>query len=147
MAAEAGPLIRPATSYDAEAIARLLTQLGYPGTEGFLPMRIRDLMADPDETLVVAESDGAVVGVLSLHIIPQLAVEGPFARVSYLVVDEAVTGQGIGRALLAYAESVARECGCDRMELHSATRRTRAHQFYLREGYEESPTYFRKRLA
>lgn len=140
-------VIRPARADDADAIARLLDQLGYPGAASFLPERIQALRADPGETLVVAELDGAVLGVLSLHIIPQLAVEGSFARVSYLVVDEAKTGQGIGGALLAYAESVARARGSDRMELHSSTRRTRAHRFYLREGYEESPKYFRKRLA
>ena len=44
------------------------------------------------------------------------------------------------------AERLAKQRGCDRMELHSGIQRPLAHQFYLREGYVEAPKYFRKAL-
>ncbi len=52
----------------------------------------------------------------------------------------------VGRLLVQEAERLARQRGCDRMELHSGMQRPLAHQFYLREGYIEAPKYFRKAL-
>jgi hypothetical protein len=46
----------------------------------------------------------------------------------------------------AYCEQLARERGCDRMEVHCHSRRVRAHAFYGRQGYEESPKYLIKKL-
>ncbi|MBA4387456.1 MAG: GNAT family N-acetyltransferase [Verrucomicrobia bacterium] len=137
--------IRKANQKDAEAIAALLEQLGYPRTQTFLAERINLLAGDSGEELVVGEEGGRVVAVLSLHFIPQLAVEGPFARISYLCVQEGLRSKGIGRQLEEYAEKAARARGCDRMELHCYARRTDAHRFYFRQGYEESPTYLMKR--
>ncbi len=131
--------IRVARPEDAGAIARLLDQLGYPGTATFLAERIAELAADPDEELVVAEQTGRVVAVLSLHVVPQLALVGPFARISYLCVDAPHRGQGIGAELLAHAEAVARDRGCDRLEVHCAQRREEAQGFYHRHGYGASP--------
>jgi len=48
--------------------------------------------------------------------------------------------------LLDEAERLAADRGCDRMEVHSHTRRVRAHTFYARAQYEESPKYLLKKL-
>lgn len=138
--------IRTATETDASKIVGLLTQLGYPGTEGFIRDKIRKLANHPDGVVVVAVENGAVVGFISLHFIPQVALPGDFARISYLCVDEAVRSGGIGRQLLSYAELRARQRGCDRLELHCHSRRERAHEFYFRHGYAESPKYLLKML-
>jgi GNAT superfamily N-acetyltransferase len=139
--------IRKANREDAEAVAVLLEQLGYPGARVFLAERINSLADDSNEELIVGEDDGRVIAVLSLHFIPQLAVAGPFARVSYLCVHDGFRNRGFGRQLEEYAEASARTRGCDRMELHSHARRTDAHRFYFRQGYEESPKYLIKRLT
>jgi len=138
--------IRKANQEDAGAITALLEQLGYPRTQAFLADRINLLADDSSKELVVGEENGRVVAVLSLHFIPQLAVAGPFARISYLCVQEGLRSQGIGRQLEEYAETTARARGCDLIELHSNGRRTEAHRFYFRQGYEESPKYLMKRL-
>jgi GNAT superfamily N-acetyltransferase len=138
--------IRKATLADADRIANLLTQLGYPGTEGFIREKIVQMSRHPDEELVVAVRNGEVLGFLSLHFIPQIALPGSIARISYLCVDEENRGGGIGRQLEAYCERLARERGCDRIELHCHLRRERAHKFYFRQGYEESPKYLMKKL-
>jgi len=140
-------VLRPARSDDAAAIARLLDALGYGATDGFLARRIVQQCSHPDAALVVAEEKGRVVGVMSLHVIPQLALTGDFCRISYLCVDEGARGRGIGKLLADHAEACARERGCDRIELHSHERRSGAHAFYARLGYEESPKYFIRRLV
>ena len=138
--------IRKAQAEDAADIATLLNQLGYPDAEAFLEGRIRALAGDAGEELVVGDEDGRVVAVLSLHFVPQLAVEGSFARISYLCVREDFRSKGIGRQLEEYAATTAKARGCDRIELHCHSRRTGAHRFYFRQGYEESPKYLMKKL-
>jgi GNAT superfamily N-acetyltransferase len=138
--------IRIATEADAEKIAGLLAQLGYPRSEGFIREKIRELTSHPDGELSVAVDGGKVVGFISLHFIPQLALPGDFARISYLCVDESVRSQGVGQRLESYCERRAREHGCGRIELHCHSRREQAHRFYFRQRYEESPKYLMKKL-
>ncbi|MGP2608344.1 GNAT family N-acetyltransferase, partial [Serratia ureilytica] len=68
--------IRAARLGDRHAIAELMTALGYPGTEAFLTQRMQQLLAHPDEALLVAADGAQVLGVLSLHFLPQLALAG-----------------------------------------------------------------------
>jgi len=138
--------IKKAVESDAAEIADLLTQLGYPASEEFVLGKIRELTGHPDGELVIACEDGKVVGFISFHFIPQLALLGSFARISYLCVDEKVRGRGIGSQLESYAERAARARGCDRVELHCHSRRGEAHKFYARQGYLESPKYFIKKF-
>ncbi|WP_437879788.1 N-acetyltransferase family protein [Pseudomonas sp. LRF_L74] len=138
--------IRTARAADTPALCALLTALDYPGSEAFIAARLEQLLAHPDARLLVAEEAGQVLGFISLHFIPQLALAGDFCRVSYFCVSDAVRSQGIGAALEQAAEQAARERGCDRIELHCAERRQGAHRFYARQGYRESPKYLMKRL-
>jgi len=138
--------IRSAQAGDGPAIEQLLDQLGYTGTTGFLPKRLEGMLADPNERLLVYETTAGVIAFISVHFIPQIAVAGDFARISYFSVADSVRGQGIGREMEEYAVMLAKERGCDRMEVHCHTRRVDAHRFYFRQGYEESPKYLMKRL-
>ena len=135
---------RLATVEDRAAIAALLDDLGYPVDLDFLTRSIQRQLDHTDAVLLVAEVDQAVVGVISLHFIPQLALPGDFCRISYLCVSPEARGQGIGTALEARAYALAQERGCDRMEVHSHSRRWQAHRFYARQGYTEAPKYFVK---
>ena len=138
--------IRQPSVADADSIADLLTQLGYPGTERFIRDKIVQLNSHPDAELAVAIEDGEVLGFISIHFVPQIALSGSFARISYLCVDERARGRGIGTQLESFCERVARERDCDRIEVHCHSRRKRAHDFYFRQGYEESPKYLLKKL-
>jgi len=138
--------IRSARLSDGPAIEQLLDQLGYTGTEGFLPQKLRRILADPDERLLVYETAAGVVAFISVHFIPQIAVAGDFARISYFSVDDSVRGQGTGREMEEYVAMLAQERGCDRIEVHCHSRREDAHRFYFRQGYEEAPKYLVKRL-
>jgi GNAT superfamily N-acetyltransferase len=144
--------IRSAILGDWEGISRLLTQLEYPGTAGFIRSKLERLLNDPAETLLVwAEASAppepsTILGFLSLHFIPQIALQGDLARISYFAVDNEARSHGIGRQLEETATRLATEKGCVLMEVHCHTRRTRAHEFYARQGWTESPKYLIKKL-
>ena len=138
--------IRTATIDDWKGISTLLDQLDYPGTAQFIVPRIRQMTEDPRERLLVYEQDGRIKGFISLHFIPQIALEGDFARISYFAVDQEARSEGIGRQMEEYSTRLARERGCHLIEVHCHTRRSGAHTFYARQGYEESPKYLIKRL-
>jgi len=139
-------LIRQATLKDAGIIRTLLEQLRYPTDPGFIEQQLPKMLAHSDHEILVCELERVVVAFMSIHFVPQIALAGDFAIVSYLCVDEAVRGKGIGTEMNKYAEWIARKRGCDRIQLHSSIWRTEAHQFYLAQGYEEYPLYFSKAL-
>jgi len=139
--------IRLAESKDAFALSALLAELGYADTAPFIERRLAQLMADDTERLLMAEHGNTVLGFLSLHFIPQLALAGDFARISYFCIAEGERSKGAGQQLLQHAERLAAERGCDRMEVHCHQRREKANAFYAREGYQESPRYHIKDLT
>jgi len=138
--------IRYAKREDWKGILLLLDQLEYPGSAHFLEEKLVRMIADPDEVLLVYEEDEKIWGFVSLHFIPQIALEEDFARISYFAVDASARSRGIGQEMEAHCESLARARGCHLMEVHCHIRRIRAHGFYFRQGYEESPKYLIKRL-
>lgn len=139
-------LIREALAADAAAVTQLLAELDYPNDSFAVAERIVSMASNPDSRLLVAEEWGDVVGFISLHFIPQIALAGEFCRISYLCVSGESRGGGIGQKLVDEAERLSIARGCDRMEVHSHSRRVRAHQFYARAEYEESPKYLIKKL-
>lgn len=138
--------IRSAKSEDTQAICDLLKQMGYPHPLALIQEKFEILHNDSNSQILIAEEKGKICGFLSLYFIPQIALQGGFAKICYLCVDENMRSKGVGHLLVKEAEQQARRRGCDRMELHSGMQRPLAHQFYLREGYVEAPKYFRKAL-
>jgi len=137
--------IRGATAEDAAAIAPLLGELGYPITAELAAERLRAFLATGDEVLV-AVADGAVVGLMTLHVTPVLHRPGPVGRITGLVVARAVSRRGVGRALVEAGEARFRARGCLRVELTSSRRRTEAHAFYKAMGYADNALRFSKAL-
>jgi len=138
--------IRNAAISDWKKIMELLKQLDYSNTNLFLKDKIMMLLDHPDERLLVYEDDKKVVAVISIHFIPQLAVVGDFARISYFSVDKEARSKGIGRELEEYCIALAKARKCDRIEVHCHSRRADAHRFYYRQGFVESPKYLIKKL-
>ncbi|WP_461311926.1 GNAT family N-acetyltransferase [Acinetobacter sp. GN11] len=138
--------IRAAKLEDSQAICDLLKQMGYPQPLTLIQEKFEILNNDPNSQILIAEEKGKICGFLSLYFIPQIALQGDFAKICYLCVDENMRSKGVGHLLVQEAERLAKQRGCDRMELHSGEQRTLAHQFYLREGYVDAPKYFRKPL-
>lgn len=68
------------------------------------------------------------------------SIESTHGYFGMLSVDPARQGTGLGRALIAAAESRARAAGCDRMEIHVVNLRQELPPFYRRFGYVECGT-------
>jgi GNAT superfamily N-acetyltransferase len=144
--------VRAARHEDWPAVAELLRQLGRPaalGTDREEDLRLvyADFLSRPDAAAVVAEDDGRVVGFCNLMFLPRMNFTGPQAWIPDLVVSEEARGRGIGAALLSRAEDLARERGCWSVFLTSSNWRTRSHEFYRREGWDQSGQYFSKSLT
>ncbi len=100
------------------------------------------VFASGGEMCVVVDHD-QVVGVAVFRYFQNTHVGHKF-YVDDLVADESRRSGGVGHALLAFAEGLARARGCTGMELDSGTQRTRAHKFYFREGFVIPSFAFRK---
>jgi GNAT superfamily N-acetyltransferase len=71
----------------------------------------------------------------------------PVGRITALVVDAPVRGQGIGRALVAAAEEALARAGCGLLEITSHERLVDAHAFYERLGYQRTSVRLAKVLG
>ena len=138
--------IREARDSDAEAIASLLGELGYPTDAAAVPRRLERMRAEGGQWTFVAESDGQVVGTATVMVRHTISRDAASGRVTTVVVSETARSQGIGSALMERAEVICREVGCTALEVTSAEHRRRAHDFYVRLGYEEHRKRFIKLL-
>jgi GNAT superfamily N-acetyltransferase len=138
--------VRAAQPSDANAMAALAAQLGYPCTGAEVRKRLGD-MKDPNpyRVFVAALREGDVVGWVGVYIFRAVELDA-FAEISGLVVDEALRSRGIGNALLHAAEDWARQAGRTAISVNSNIIRDRAHRFYVSNGYElvKTQQIFRK---
>ncbi|QNN71586.1 GNAT family N-acetyltransferase [Thermomonas carbonis] len=132
---------------DADDVARLLTELGYPCEIDEAAERIDAIAANDRQALVLARRDGAVCGLVALDYMYYLPLGTITCRVTALVVTPTSQGLGIGRQLLKEAERRARTGGAARIELTSGSQRTEAHAFYRACGYKDSSVRFVKQLG
>jgi GNAT superfamily N-acetyltransferase len=137
--------LRRATADDAERLATLLTDEGYPAGATDLAARIARFAGDASR-VVVAEAAGEVIGFIAFHIVPRFETDDRFVRIVTVVVDPGVRERGVGRLLMAEAERVAREDGAAYLEITAGHHRPEARQLYETLGYDASlTTYLRKR--
>ena len=146
--AEATLTIRRARHKDAEQVAKLSGELGYPASSREILRRLRNLRQAWRHAVLVAEApDGEVIGWVHVSRNELLESEAR-AEVNGLVVADGRRSLGAGAKLLEAAENWARKHGCRDMNVRSNVIRKRAHTFYLRQGYEHYKTQkaFRKSL-
>jgi GNAT superfamily N-acetyltransferase len=136
---------RPATSDDAEAIATLFTDEGYPAGPTDIVARL-ERFASEHSRVIVAEGAGAVVGFIALHALPRFEHDDRIVRILALVVDAGARERGVGKALMAEAERVADELGAAFLEVTAGHHRPEARRLYEQLGYDASVTaYLRKK--
>lgn len=144
-------VVRDMAVTDAPEVARLLSMLGYSWTADEIALRLAAFLDGGERGLVAtrgrADPDAPLLGALTLHITPVLHRTGPVGRLTALVVDEAARGQGVGCALVEAAERHFVARGCVVVEVTSHKKRTDAHAFYARMGYEATSLRFGKPLT
>lgn len=144
----AGVKIRKARLGDAERIAQLSGELGYPASAKQIAARLRQLTPASKHAVFVAEStDTGLIG--WLHVSTSQLLESDIrAELNGLIVGEGQRSAGAGAKLLQAAEEWARSRGCKGMNVRSNVIRQRAHKFYEVHGYQHYKTQkaFRKPL-
>jgi GNAT superfamily N-acetyltransferase len=142
---EANVAVRPATTDDAERLASLLTDEGYPAGSSDLAARIEQYAALGSH-VIVAEAGDEVVGFVTVLVLPRFEVGDLFARITSLVVDAGVRERGIGRLLMEAAEERARAAGAAWLEVTAGHHRPDARRLFESLGYDPGvAAYLRKR--
>jgi len=140
--------VRAAKLADAPAVARLSRELGYPAEVEGVRERLRAVLGRDDQRVVVAVAgSGSVCGWLQAH--TTVAVEsGPRVEIVGLVVSQAMRRRGVGRCLVAVAETWAREISAETIVVRSNAKRVESHAFYPALGYLPFKTQvvYRKRI-
>ncbi|MGC0330859.1 GNAT superfamily N-acetyltransferase [Streptomyces sp. SAI-170] len=105
------------------------------------------LAADPNQHLVVAVRESAVVGTLQLTVIPGLSRRGSTRSIIEAVrVHADERGSGLGTRLIEWAIEESRRQRCQLVQLTSDVTRTDAHRFYERLGFAASHVGFKLSL-
>jgi GNAT superfamily N-acetyltransferase len=139
-------MIRLARLSDAEPIARLLDELGYPTSEDEARARLERVLVRDDGGVLVAELGDEVVGVAAYQLGVLLERARPQCRLTTLVVGAGHRRRGVAHALVQSVESAARDAGCFRVEVTTHPERTDALAFYEAAGFAPRPHRLIKRL-
>jgi predicted N-acetyltransferase YhbS len=140
--------VRCASDMDADAIARLSAELGYPTPHETMRQRIHAISASSADLLVVAtDPSGEPVGWLQAHA-AQLIEFGFRVEIVGLIVSTAARRKGIGRSLVAAAERWAKSIRAPAIVVRSNVQRTGSHAFYPALNFSATKTQnvYRKSL-
>jgi ribosomal protein S18 acetylase RimI-like enzyme len=138
--------MRPVRATDAEQVASLLTELGYPSTAASVKDRLdRALQSETSRCLVAQDAD-EVIGLMSAELIPYFPTGMTVCRVTSLVVASQHRRRGIGDMLISAATEFARKHRCSGIEVTSAENRVEAHRFYERIGFSRTAFRFFRAL-
>lgn len=136
----------------ATAVENLLGELGGRRPERpELEAEVRALLDDPEGgSVLIAEADGEIVGVLSASWQRAIHVPGVYATIQDLWVDEDWRSRGVGAELVEAIASQARDRGVSRLEV-GLPRETFAaiastESFYRRNGFEHLGPRMRRLL-
>jgi GNAT superfamily N-acetyltransferase len=137
--------IRAAQAPDADQLFPLVEQFA----TSYRPDRVAFdrhfplLLATGHAGCFVAELDGQIVGYALAFQLVTLYANGIVVELQELMVAPAARGRGIGRGLVDAVLAWARAAGA--VEVTVPTRRAR--EYYLRLGFEETATYFKRTLG
>jgi diamine N-acetyltransferase len=145
---------RPATPSDALCLSVLATQvfLDTYATQGIRPAIAREvrqylseeafaeILSHPRRAILLAEIEDHLVGFAQLahdQTHERLPPEAPAAELNRLYVQRPFLGRGLGKELLARAETLARLEGADLLWLTAWTGNAPALRFYEAQGYQD----------
>lgn len=116
----------------------------HPGVE--YATAFEAIAADPHQLLAVMEDNNAIIGTLQLTFIPGLARRGAMRGLIEAVrIARARRSEGLGEKLIDWAIAQCRAHGCAIVQLTTDRRRTDAHRFYEKRGFQ--PTHIGFKLA
>ena len=143
------PALRRASPDDAATVAQLCTHVQgwharhYPASflatpdPAALAEHFADRLADPAVTCFLAGDPAQGYALCTLHIRPLSVFSPPVRRlmIDHIAVVPQDRRQGIGRALLTAARSLARDLACDEVLLDTWAANHSAHAFFEANGF------------
>ena len=134
-----------------EIHARIRPDLFISGTRKYTAEELRDIFADGDRPVFVAEDEDGTVRGYCFCVIQRVTHsnnlrESVTLYIDDLCVDEQARGQHIGKALCDHAVQFARDTGCHDVTLNVWEGNDRAMQFYQRMGFAPRKTVMEKIL-
>ena|SRR5689334_4426771 len=128
-------IIRLATPADAGELARM--NAAFNGVfDSAAQIAVRLAACADIETAILAELDGQVGGFACVRVVPCVLYAEPYAELTELYVEPALRRRGLGRALIAYAEQLAREHGAAELLIMTGTSNLAAQALYRAAGYD-----------
>lgn len=133
--------IRKANTTDLSAILKIYKDSGLDNASISLEEAekiLNKMNQYPDYHVFVAILDEELVGTFALLIMENLAHHGtPSAVVEDVGVMSSYQGLGIGKKMMEFAMTYAKEKGCYKLNLSSNMKREKAHQFYESLGFKK----------
>jgi len=143
---------RPAVSSDLPQVTTLLLGMmqehGVAGPAGpDVQAVLSQALSDEDRLLLVAETDGRIVGTCSLLFSLNTWTASPACELQDIVVESAMRGGDIGSGLVDAASKAAITRGCARLFLLTEAWNLDARSFYRRLGFSDKTClYFERDL-
>ena len=144
---------REATMDDLDTIVEMLQADSLGATRESIsdltPYReaMAKICAEPNNSVWIATDQGRTVGTFHLAFIHHLTFQGGLrAQIEGVRVHDDDRSRGIGAAMFAYAEQLARERGCYLLQLTSNRDRNDARRFYEKIGFKPTHVGFKKHL-
>jgi ribosomal protein S18 acetylase RimI-like enzyme len=141
--------IRDARPADSSSVVALVREMASedgestPITEAYAEACV----ADPGGGMLLAESDGRVVGVLSYSLRPNLYHAAPACLIELLAVRQDARGRGAGGALVESMMAKAEALGCAEISVSVMPDNAGAIRFYRRHGLAEEVMSLEKHFA
>ncbi|MNO73981.1 aminoalkylphosphonic acid N-acetyltransferase [compost metagenome] len=140
--------IREYHSNDLEALTELMADLGYPSEMNSMRSRMKAIEENASYYTFVASLDAQVIGMIGVRLVNYYEADGIHAQISCLVTKQHYQGQGVGKQLIRFVESWAKEKGTDGLSLTSGIKEERvdAHEFYKKMGFKINGYRFVKKF-
>lgn len=132
-------LIRNARNEDFDSVYLLFEQL-WPNKKlnkaELNKVFSRGILSATDE-LLCAVKDDKVIGFCSYAILNNFWQEGYVSYVNAMVIDEKYRGEGYGSKMIREVIDKSKKQGMKMVELDSGFQREKAHEFYIKLGFDK----------
>ena len=145
-------LIGRAIKSDIAAISKLAIELidSVKNSEGIakdvLSENSRNALTNPNSHILVAETEGKVIGFISFMTRKTIIHSGPCGLIDELVVSKRHRRKGVGKELIKAAVEECKKLRCCEVEVSTEFSNVNAREFYKHCGFEETGVILEKHL-
>lgn len=145
-------LIRRAIKSDIPTVTKLAIELidSVKNSGGIakdvLSENSRNALTNPNSYILVAETEGKVIGFISLMTRKTIIHSSPCGLIDELVVSKRHRRKGVGKGLIKAAVEECEKLRCCEVEVSTEFTNVNAREFYKHCGFEETGVILEKHL-